>query len=144
MNKAILRNIEIVTFNKKNNFTAAWLSFFFQPTGSETDFFSHRPKWITFLIRFKSGEQAGIFNIWALFLDGFQRSFWVLMWATAHQKSLLFELTLFWNACSKELSTISNIFAIVITPKYCSQYYTNHKVAIYSSFFLTFGRTSMV
>ena len=41
MNNAILRNSEIVIFDKKNNFVAAWLSFFFQPTGTETDFFSH-------------------------------------------------------------------------------------------------------
>ena len=42
MNKAILRNSEIVIFDKKNNFAAARLSFFFQPAGSETDFFSRR------------------------------------------------------------------------------------------------------
>ena len=32
MNKAILRNSEIVIFDKKNNFTAARVSFFFFPT----------------------------------------------------------------------------------------------------------------
>ena len=40
MNKAILRNSEIVIFDKKNNFMAARVSFFFfQPAGSEKDFF---------------------------------------------------------------------------------------------------------
>ena len=38
INKAILRNSKIVIFDKKNNFVAAWVSFFFQPTGLETDF----------------------------------------------------------------------------------------------------------
>ena len=42
MNKAILRNSEIVIFEKKNNFGAAWVSFF-QTVGLETDFFSRRP-----------------------------------------------------------------------------------------------------
>ena len=53
MNKAILRNSEIVIFDKKNNFAAARLSFF-QTTGLET-FFSRRPyvysfAWIKVLI----------------------------------------------------------------------------------------------
>ena len=77
MNKAILRNSEIVIFDKKNNFTAARLSFFF-PTHwiRNRFFFSHRPKSITFLIIFKSGERAGIFNIWALcFLMAFKGVF---------------------------------------------------------------------
>ena len=39
MNKANLRNSEIVILDKKNNFAAAWVSFFFQPAGLETDFF---------------------------------------------------------------------------------------------------------
>ena len=39
MNKAILRNSEIVIFDKKNNFAAARLSFF-QTTGLETFFFT--------------------------------------------------------------------------------------------------------
>ena len=38
MNKAILRNSEIVIFEKKNNFAAAWVSFF-QTAGLETKFF---------------------------------------------------------------------------------------------------------
>ena len=41
MNKAILRNSEIVIFEKKNNFVDAWV-IFFQTAGSETDFFSRR------------------------------------------------------------------------------------------------------
>ena len=41
MNKAILRNSEIVIFEKKNSFAAAWV-IFFQTTGSETDIFSRR------------------------------------------------------------------------------------------------------
>ena len=41
MNKAILRNSEIVIFEKKNSFAAAWV-IFFQTAGSETDFFSRR------------------------------------------------------------------------------------------------------
>ena len=40
MNKAILRNSEIVIFEKKNNFAAAWMSFF-QTAELET-FFSRR------------------------------------------------------------------------------------------------------
>ena len=43
MNKANLRNNEIVILDKKNNFAAARVSFFFQPAGLETDFFSRRP-----------------------------------------------------------------------------------------------------
>ena len=40
MNKAFLRNSEIVIFDKKkNNFAAARVSFFFQPAGSETFLF---------------------------------------------------------------------------------------------------------
>ena len=31
MSKAILRNSEIVIFDKKNNFAAAWVSFFSNP-----------------------------------------------------------------------------------------------------------------
>ena len=42
MNKAILRNSKTVIFDKKNNFAVARLSFFSQPAGSETDFFSRR------------------------------------------------------------------------------------------------------
>ena len=38
MNKAILRNSEIVIFEKKNKIGAAWVSFF-QTAGFETDFF---------------------------------------------------------------------------------------------------------
>ena len=41
MNKAILRNSEIVIFEKKNSFAAAWV-IFFQIAGLETDFFSRR------------------------------------------------------------------------------------------------------
>ena len=41
MNKAILRNSEIVTFEKKNNFAAAWM-IFFQTAGLEIDFFPRR------------------------------------------------------------------------------------------------------
>ena len=44
MNKAILRNSEIATFDKKNNFAAAGVNFFFLTRWiSETDFFSRRP-----------------------------------------------------------------------------------------------------
>ena len=43
MNKAILRNSKIVIFDKKNNFVAARVSFFPQPAGSETFFFSCQP-----------------------------------------------------------------------------------------------------
>ena len=41
MTKAILRNSEIVIFEKKNSFAAAWV-IFFQTAGLETDFFSRR------------------------------------------------------------------------------------------------------
>ena len=41
MNNAILRNSEIVIFDKKKLFCGCLAEFFFQPTGSETDFFSH-------------------------------------------------------------------------------------------------------
>ena len=43
MNKAILRNREIVIFDQKNNFAAARMSFFFQPAGSKTFFFTLAP-----------------------------------------------------------------------------------------------------
>ena len=43
MNKAILRNSEIIIFDKKNNFAAPRVRFFFQTAGSETDFFTSRP-----------------------------------------------------------------------------------------------------
>ena len=51
MSKAILRNSEIVIFDKKNNFG----EFFFQTAGSETDYFSHRSyvysfAWVKYLI----------------------------------------------------------------------------------------------
>ena len=51
MSKAILRNSEIVIFDKKNNFG----EFFFQTAGSETDYFSRRSyvylfAWIKYLI----------------------------------------------------------------------------------------------
>ena len=36
MNKAILRNSKIVFFDKKYNFVATGVSFFYQPAGSET------------------------------------------------------------------------------------------------------------
>ena len=42
MNKAILRNSEIVIFEKKKIGGTAWVSFF-QTAGSETEFFSRRP-----------------------------------------------------------------------------------------------------
>ena len=42
MNKAILRNSEIVIFEKKKKIGAAGVSFF-QTAGLETDFFSRRP-----------------------------------------------------------------------------------------------------
>ena len=44
MNKAILRNSEIVIVAKKKIFAAASVRFFFHPAGLETDFFSHLPK----------------------------------------------------------------------------------------------------
>ena len=45
MNKAILKNSEIVIFDKKNNFTAARVSFFFfsNPLDQKKIFFSRRP-----------------------------------------------------------------------------------------------------
>ena len=53
MSQAIIRNRETVIFEKKNNFAAAWVSFF-QTAGSETDFFSRRTyhysfAWIKYL-----------------------------------------------------------------------------------------------
>ena len=49
MNKAILRNSKIVIFDQKTNFVAARVSFFFQPAGLETDFFSCWPQHTDFI-----------------------------------------------------------------------------------------------
>ena len=43
MNKANLRNSEIVILDKKNNFAAAWVSFFFNQLDWKQIFFSRRP-----------------------------------------------------------------------------------------------------
>ena len=42
-NKTILRNSEIVIFDKKNNFVATWVSFFFNPLDWKQLFFSCQP-----------------------------------------------------------------------------------------------------
>ena len=42
MNKAILRNSEIVIFDKKNNFPVAQVSFFSNPLDRKPNLFLHR------------------------------------------------------------------------------------------------------
>ena len=46
MNKAILRNSKIVIFDNKDNFAAAWMSFFFFSTSLDRKqiFFPRRPE----------------------------------------------------------------------------------------------------
>ena len=66
--KAFLRNSEIVIFEKKNNFAAAWVSFL-QTAGSETDrSYLYSFAWIKDLLNTRK-PRRGIFHTFVIIYD---------------------------------------------------------------------------